>query len=251
MHLVAFNEGVRGDKFKEVMKILPWLVGALTLSICLFLVVRYGLNPKPIAKMNPTVFENLEQVGAVVYRRLHVDIRKHKVIVVGSSPFIKGYEKVWDGFLRTALEQNDSFETILVQPELNFSHRWPTKSIYFGGPVNDLARQIESGLKKGNVFIHTANVLTPHSAEVEILKSLELQLGQPILVFSQQKFVVSRDQLNSILPACDEESLKFQLSCLAEHFSKRFFRKKLSQDKLYAGLEQIGRSDYIVYITQP
>src|SRR4051812_29027396 len=78
-----------------------WIAASVLISTLIYFTIRYGLSPKPIPVMNLTQFQNEEQIGADLYRRLRQNIRQERLLVLGSSADIPQIQSLWTGFLKT------------------------------------------------------------------------------------------------------------------------------------------------------
>src|SRR5262245_22285128 len=100
------------------MKRVLWILLALALSTGVYFTIRYGLRPKPIPILNVTEFSNGEQIGAVIYRRLRQNIRQERLVVLGSLPELAVSADVWNGFLKTAVEDKVRVDAFFQWPNL-------------------------------------------------------------------------------------------------------------------------------------
>ena len=57
------------------MKRWIWFLVSIFISTGVYFTLRYGLRPKPIPVLNATEFNEAQQIGAVVYKRLRQEIR--------------------------------------------------------------------------------------------------------------------------------------------------------------------------------
>src|SRR5262245_15619123 len=84
-----------------------WIFLAVMISTGVYFTIRYGLRPKPIPVLNPTEFQELKQIGVVLYKRLHQNIRAERIVMLGSSEDIKGYEQIWQGLAESVLADKE------------------------------------------------------------------------------------------------------------------------------------------------
>jgi hypothetical protein len=66
-------------KFLTLGIVFVGLMGAF-----IYFMFTRGVHPKPVRVMKPTAFEQPEQIGAVIYRRLKFDLAEFDVIVFGT-----------------------------------------------------------------------------------------------------------------------------------------------------------------------
>ena len=84
----------------------------------LFVFFGGNVELQPTRVLNPTNFSKPEEIGAIVFRRFWQELHTEKLVVVGSSPFLKEYDRVWLGFLSVANESKLHFDKVFTQPGL-------------------------------------------------------------------------------------------------------------------------------------
>lgn len=234
---------------------LKWFFFICFLGVAVFLYF-FGLNPKPVAQIQPTAFERSEQIGAVVYRRLFQDFRELSIVILGSSPFVKDYEQVWAGLLRTF--QADQKNLALPLQDAGMRRLpvvYKSVSIDLIADEERLVAYIRDALKRNEkVIIHTSVNRSLQRFPSDLIQHLEKEFQQPILSLSQAKMVVQAQQESQVQPPCNEAQEKdalSALSCWSLSFSRRFYRKHLDSSLIYAAMEKHGHHDYVLYIYQP
>lgn len=236
-----------------------WVPLALVLSFGLYFALKWGLKPKPIPQINPSQFESLEQVGAVTYRRLRSALRQEKMVVVGSAPWIRDYERLWNGFIAAAREDHWQIHVLFEDPTLrpikDFSDlnrrplAWPDASA-------QVIKEIKEDLRFGHlVVVHTTFNHSAHRGETSLVKELEAAFHRPWTALTMLGFAVTAEELENLQPLCIDEmaptSRREYAACAAARLSRRFLRKHLDPTRIWAAVEQHGLKDYFIFVHEP
>ncbi|MCB0391545.1 MAG: hypothetical protein KDD58_09645 [Bdellovibrionales bacterium] len=230
-----------------------WLITGLVGSFCfaLLVIALMGIEPRAIKIINPSQFENLQHMGFSIYQRLNQDTNQSKVVIFGSSPFIKNYQSVWEGFL-LAQKKYKHEPTILIEFNgLETLKKFSSfKKVFKVDTVEQAFELVNQEINNGKVLVHTTSNISTYLNKRSLSEKL---LEQKILTvsFSQARFAVSKEVMNEWQPPCDENQIFTLLTCKAIEASKKYFRKKLSPNELIGVVEKHGSFDYLAFISQP
>jgi len=237
---------------------LVWVPLALILSVSIYFAIKWGLKPKPIPQINPTQFASPEEAGALLYRRFHPILRQEKMVVLGSAPWVRDYERVWNGFLAAAREDKRKIDTLYEDPALRPIKdflgmkrqplAWPSLS-------PELAEDLKKHLQFGRlIVIHTTFNHSSYRAEDSLTKDLEKALRRPWTALSMLTFPVNAAELENLQPPCPDEVAPTTrgdyVACTSVRISRRFMRKKLDPRLNWLASERHGLGDYFVFIHQ-
>lgn len=238
-----------------------WIVLAVSVSTTVYFTIRYGLRPKPIPVMNPTKFESLDQIGVVIYKRLHQNIRAERLVVLGSSPNLKDYDHVWAGLLQMALTNKK--QKVAVFNHESLSADWVKKNgltaTSFSSADLDsdsLIKKLKDMVSKGQlIFVHLPTIESSHLVNHSLSKRLDPVLRQPVLALSTLRFAINQDELDEIQSQCldtseDPRGLR-RLECAANKVARKFVKKRLSTENIWSVVERHGLKEYLVFIHQP
>ncbi len=231
-----------------------WVFVAVVLSSGIYFSIRYGLRPKPIPMMKPTVFADYEEMGSMLFKRLSQPIRSEKIIVLGYEPTLSEANLIWQGLLKAAR-----------------SHRVQINKIYYLGSENlpgyfqslkvedlDLS-QIESikeqliraKRRNGiNVFIVPTDQAT-HLRKDSLTKKLESSALGPVLSLSQLPLILDSEEQEKVSSSCtelDPDDFRAKLDCTSFKFAKSQARRKLDPSKTYGALERHGLKEYLIFV---
>ena len=236
-----------------------WIPLSLVVSFGLYFSLKWGLKPKPIPQINPSRFELREQIGAVVYRRLRPALRQEKMVVLGSAPWIRDYEHIWNGFIGAAREDNWKIDLLYEDPSLRPIKAFSgleRKNLSWPEPEPALAAELKQHLQFGHlVIIHTTFNHSAHRTESSLSKELETSLKRPWTAISMLGFAVNADELLQIQPKCEAEMAPVTrndyVACAATRISRANFRKRLATDQLWGAMDRHGLKDYFLYVHEP
>lgn len=237
-----------------------WALLALLISSGVYFSIRYGLRPKPIPQLNPTVFENPEQIGVVTYHVLRASLRQERVIVLGSAPNIPDYQVVWDGFVKAALADGIKLDNVFQREELN------TPAALAGSKLKvvkiaDLGQaaflhEVEKGYRRGELeVLHLLNIEATHLIAGTITRQLQELPSLPVISISMLPMAVREDDLEQLQTTCvdprNDGKPEDRLGCASSRISRKYIRKRLPHDKWVAAIERYGLKEYLLYISEP
>jgi hypothetical protein len=237
-----------------------WILLSAALSSSIYLSIRYGLKPKPIPQINPTAFDKPEQIGATVYRRLRGQIRREGVLVLGSTPLVQSYDRIWDGFLRAAYEDRVHVEVayqlrdLLTPPAL--SNLRPSELGTDEKSRTPFVQEVLGHYRRGKmVVIHTLSEDASHLVKGSISRRLSRLPNNPVVSISIVPFAVTKEGVESLQPPCQDslsqEANNQRLACAAKRISEKFLRKHLPTDKYVAAVERHGLKEYLLFVYEP
>lgn len=240
---------------KRVASIIPALIIAVALAFGIFYSIDLLLKPKPIPKLKPTSFEEADQIGAVVYWSLKRELRPASLVILGSSPWVQDYEKIWSGFMLTAYSDKNFPKVIYQDPVL----KAPTaiKGLEVRQLPSALAdAEIERSPKEGELhFVHTVFSESSTFFENSYFGGIQAAENKDIISLTLVPLVVNEEELTKAYPSCPIEEVAEtdleQLGCILKRASKKYFRKKLDPNKIWAVMEQHGRNEYLLFVHEP
>lgn len=209
-----------------------WVILAVCASTAVYFTIRYGLRSKPIPVMNPTNFESAQKIGAVTYRRLRQNIRSERVVILGSS--IEADAAVWEGLIAEARADGEQIFEIRDGNPAEVRARIKAKQIVFVyGPTEEISHLVKDSLSK----------------------RLEKVVGHPVLAISALPFGVRSDDYDSLqtqcLDATDSNPHRARLDCAPQRVARKYLRKRLDPDKIWAVMERHGLKEYLLFIHRP
>jgi hypothetical protein len=237
-----------------------WALLALLISSGIYFSIRYGLQPKPIPQLNPTVFENPEQIGIVTYHVLRASLRQERVLVLGSTPSIPGYETIWDGFIKAALADGIKIDNIFQRDQLNAPPTLKDQKIRIVKDM-DIAKpsflsEVEKGYQRGELeLLHLLNLEATHLIPGTVTRRLQELPNLPVISISMLPMAVRQEDLEQLQPRCvdprSDHDPEERLGCASSRISRKYIRKRLPHDKWVAAIERYGLKEYLLFISEP
>ncbi len=200
-----------------------------------------------------------EQIGAVVYRRLRPALRQEKMVVLGSAPWIRDYEQIWNGFIAAAREDkwkvNFIYEDQDLRPIKDFSGL-QRKTLSWPDLEPDSIKEIKNHLQFGHlILIHTTFNHSSHRGETSLSRQLESRLNGPWTAISMLGFAVNEEEGALLQPPCEDPMSPATrgdyVACAANRISRRYYRKRLDPMAYWAAMDLHGLKDYFLYIHEP
>lgn len=218
-----------------------WIIAAFCVSTGVYFTIRYGLRPKPIPVMNPTQFENPEQIGVVVYKRLRQNVRADRVVVLGSSPGSEEDGQIWLGFEKAASADK---ETVVVMPLKEVSDK------------EALFAKIQEAIQARKLVLVTGlTTEVSHLVPDSFVKLLEKSRKHPVHSIAIQRLAVTTPEYDDVqtqcLDATEEESGHHRLECAAQRVARKYLKRKLAPDQLWGVMERHGLKEYLLFIHRP
>jgi hypothetical protein len=242
------------------MKRWLWILAAIFISTLVYSTIRYGLRPKPIPVLNPTEFEDLQQIGAVVYKRLRQNIRPERLIVLGSSRELAGYENIWLGFLKTASADQ-------VKIDVFFQHEGVSLPADIGGwetlPFNesmvhsgDLVKLVRDRLQVGHlVVVHGLSEEVSHLIKDSLSRQLDEVVHHPVLSLSTLPVSSKANDAEAVNPDCLNPAAApdglVRFECAKARVAKAMLKKRLAEDKIWGVMERHGLQEYLIFVRIP
>lgn len=236
-----------------------WILVAISVSTTVYFTIRYGLRPKPIPVMNPTSFERREQIGIVVYKRLRQNIRSERLVLLGGAPDVIGNAEIWSGLLQAAAADKERIVVFSPDRDLPLAPSEQVEIVPYSeeafqnGTLVELAHE---RLASGRLVILIATTSqVSHLVSRSLSQQLDRKMGHPVLSVSSLKFVLDEEGINEMEPEClepsaDKDAMR-RLSCAASRVSRKYSKKRLAREKIWAVMERHGLKEYLIFIHQP
>lgn len=217
-----------------------WVIVAISISTAVYFTIRYGLRPKPIPVLNPTHFENAEQIGTSIYKLLRQNVRADHLVLLGSSPGMEEDALIWDGFAKAAAVDRESVETIVLKD------------------VTDRAvmlSQIREWIKaKKLVLVRGLTPEVSHLVKESWSKYFDRELKHPVLSISTMRLAINPEEYDDVQTQCldpDDDTGLRKLDCAAQKVARKYLKRNLAPEKLWAVMERHGLKEYLLFIHRP
>ncbi len=232
----------------------------MVISTGVYFTIRYGLRPKPIPVLNPTQFQELKQIGTVLYKRLHQNIRAERIVLLGSSEEVKDYEQVWAGLIESALADKEKivfFTREGMKPILNAAGADIVMFTEAQAQSDELFKEIGKRLqRKQLVVVHASTQEITHLVKGSISQRMDPVIRHPVLSISSLRFAIQDAEIDNLQPQClaapeeGKEGIQ-RLRCAAFKVARKFLKKNLDAGHIWAVAERHGLKEYLVFIHRP
>jgi hypothetical protein len=235
------------------MKRWLWFSLSLLISTGVYFTIRYGLRPKPIPVMNATEFSNMQEIGAVVYRRLRQEIRNERVVLLGSSPELADYEEVWSGLLKTALADQVKVTVLFQKEGLHPPAGGAWQTISFDENMvrsGELLNAVKQKMQAGDlVVIQAPSTEVSHLIKDSLSRELDTASGRPVLSISSLDVSLTNAEQNDLQAQClSAQELASRIDCAEARVGKNLLKKKMTSGKIVAVLERHGLKEYLLFV---
>lgn len=208
------------------------IAGSIFILVCvvhILLLFKKGYQP-PVKKiMSPSEFSRPEDIGAALARRFWVDLREKQVVVLATSKALQTGMQIWGGFVSASKGRG-----------IEFKHE-------FTEPIDWTAVKAAVADGGGKVLLH----MSSSDTLAEVVKSQV----EGALLLMQAPFVVRSEDEQMLGDCVETENFKMResvhLSCNSLEVSRRYYRKKLSKNKLIAVVENPSGIKQVLYVHEP
>lgn len=205
--------------------------------------------------MSPTEFSELEQIGAVVYKRLRQNVRAERLVLLGSNQDLQNDFLIWSGFLKTAAADGEKIYYLSPKgmPPVPAHPAWESADY---DPAGDLPARVKEKLaSKRLVVVHAPTREVSHFVKTSLSRQLDPVAHHPVLSISSLRFALSREEQDSLQTQCLDASTENEgenrLSCASQKVSRKYQRKNLDAAKIWAVIERHGLKEYLVFVHAP
>lgn len=225
-----------------------------------YLTIRYGLRPKPIPIINPSVFSTPEEIGKATYHALRSAIRAEKVVVFGSTSLIPQYPQVWDGLVRAALDDHVRIDVVFARSDLGLPPSAVGLHLQQVSPeslsTSEFLKDVTSAYHRGQLaLLYLMNLESSHLMKDSVTRKLQELPNSPIVAISMLPFGVRSEDVDQMNTQCldprDQDDGEQRLACAVARISRRYLRKKLPQDKWVGAVESHGLKEYLLFVSAP
>lgn len=246
-----------------MFKRLYWIVTALLFASGIAVVVYFSLEPKSVPKIKLSQFATPLEAAAAVHKRLDLELRDAKVLMIGVWPGQKQEGEVLAGLLKFLHADAPNAVTILdralVQEEsmaaVPFEDFGTTLSFGVRDDVPSMVPVIQAALAEGKkVFIVTASYFSSQLLGYGPASKLVGEYQLPITSISMAPFPLDRTDEARHEVQCitgEDGAGTGPLGCNVIYKARSVYRKKKDPNRWNAMLDLVGGRDYLWLIIPP
>ena len=221
-------------------------------------VVFFGLQPRPIPKINLSVFPSPSHVANAVLVSLPGELQESSIVVIGMNPrnpFLKQSLEYFLMLIQTqpsrfgAVVADESFSDLQVPTDLSFEH------FSFAQQKDRLLSGLKTiQEKKVHLLMLVPQSEASHKIPQSLVSELQKSVGeQPIMSLIFSNFPRRREDESNLEIPCNtgpkDSEQTGSLGCLILQSSRVLYRKHLKAGTWVGLLNQVGGSDYVFLIT--
>lgn len=243
------------------MKLFAYIFGVLfIMTVGIFFILRMGYTPQPVGIMKPSHFERPEEIGAAVYRRFYVPIEEKKLVVFGIPAQPEFHRSILRGFLETAAAEKRPFDLMITEadmPVLDLSGIPPLEirpmrtNTDMQGELVDALNEAKAAGKR--TLLYVPNVFSTHLLGGNMINRLEALTSQQLFSITSAPLALRQNQEYIVDPVCIGSQVDGQglapLGCAIMLSSRAVYRKKITQDKWVAMMNDQKREDYLLMVS--
>lgn len=208
--------------------------------------IYFGVQPKPVAKIDLSSFSNPQELGEAIYDRLFLELKEVPVFFLGVQPDSKD-----DYLVLTGLLKKLNVDQVFIDPRLEFQELISNTQNF---DSNADLQLIENGILKAQsekqrlAFI-VPNIYSSLLVKENIAAKLSQNKNINIISFTLAELVWSRSQESKMPIPCitgTDPTGTGNLGCMILQKSRSIYRKTKTADRFYGLMVQTGIKDYIV-----
>lgn len=105
------------------------MICILFTGAAMVMLIKGRVEVEPVRILNPTTFDRPEEVGAILFRRFWNEINSERLTVFASTPSVKGYDRIWKGFLLVAEANHIQFDRFFSESQLKPISTLPSEPV--------------------------------------------------------------------------------------------------------------------------
>ena len=98
------------------------------------LIIYFGMQPRPVGKINLSTFESTEILADAVLMRLREEIMKSPVLFLGIQPDNKEHLKIWQKFIEKNQDPKMKYSVIVIDKFLSENGRFSKRKLSNADP---------------------------------------------------------------------------------------------------------------------
>jgi hypothetical protein len=225
------------------------------------LIIYYGMQPRPVRKINLSTFESTEVLADAVLMRLREEIMKSPVLFLGIQPENKEHLQIWQKFMEKNQDPKMKYSVVVIDKFLSADGLENPEIIDTKEQVQALLSGFQTALSRGQRVV----VVVPNLFGAQVIKGnvvnqikdgwskLASPWPEPMSI-SLSDFPRKREQEKDMKPQCmtnvADETGEGALGCLVVGAARNNYRKKRTPGQKVGLLQQVGLKDYLLLYTQ-
>ena len=222
-------------------------------------VIYFGLQPRPVQKVQMSTFPTANHVANAVLLALPQELQESSLIFIGANPQDPFLRESLEAFLILAQSQPIKFDAVLADESFS-TWSLPQNLSFEHFPIREQESRFIGGLsgvleKKLRLLVLVPTVEASHKLPGSLLSSVQEKYPQvPILGLLFANFPRSREQEKSMQIPCNtgshDQGQVASVGCLILQSSRALYRKHYPEGKWVGFLDQVGSLDFVFLLTK-
>lgn len=218
--------------------------------------VYFGIQPKAVPKITLSGFENPEEMGQAIFKRLRLEIQSASILFLGVIPEQKAHYQIWQQLLQESIQPGWKYDQIVIEKNLPYielltKNSAPAELLDLKADFDRLAVGLKKAVaEKKRVVIIAPSIYISHLLKGNTVDRLQNEHNLKVVSFSSSTFPLSSDQEKNMDIPCvvneQDHSGAGLLGCFIVKSSRITYRKKKVLGKYPGLVDQVGSQDYLV-----
>jgi len=219
-------------------------------------VLAFGINPKPVDKINLSEFENNQVVVSSALHSLRQEIKNLPIFILGVDPQDPTHNEFLMKFLELSSEPGLKYDGVVIDQSLSIPNGLEAEVFSIANEKERFLSGIQTALdKKIRLLVVVPNLIAASILPRGISKDLKIKYAEPVFMsLSLSNFPRNREQEPALSIPCntgeDDLSQTSKLGCLILQKSRALYRKKMKKDSVIGFMIQVGTTDYVFSLTK-
>jgi hypothetical protein len=212
-----------------------WVIGIASLLFAagaLKVLFQGDVELQPQRVLNPSNFNRPEEIGAMAFRRFWQEFHEEKLFIIGSSPHLKDYDKIWHGLIAVAKVNGVTFDKVFAQEGLR--------------PIS--AESLPLDWEQIQLALVSSKKILVHLVATDEMWDQTVSRTTGGFILFQSVLPLEADEKNLMSASCMSDDKKFQLGCKslkALGFGKK---KKFDPAQITAVIEKYGLREHVLFV---
>lgn len=218
-----------------------------------FMVVKFGLNPKPISIIKASNFEEPEKLARYIFRQLYPKLKLVPILAFGDDISNPYSQKVVESLFQFLSQESKKPVSLYTDRDfLNYS-TVPLSGVKYTKldviNIEDLSKKINADGSEYLIILLFKNEDVIHNFKQSTVNQLEFSLSREILTFSFWSLENVKDT-EELKPCEDPHEFIKWMDCLKENRARSIVitRKKVDPIKPIGILDRVSEKDFFIFL---
>lgn len=249
-HLPAGRQNVTESNMKTKFLVSGFLIMVLA---GVFFTLKFGLQPRPLAKINISSFETPLKFAESIELRLREEIKATPILILGYQPEKPHQLELVREFLKSNKEPEMSYEAVVADEHLDLpTEIGVSEKIDTNQKIEALAQGLKTALEqKRRVVLIVPSIYSAQLVGGNVADLLKRQYQLPIGSFTVVELPRTREQEKEVTIPClmkdADNTGTGSLGCAILQAGRATYRKKMPPGFRTGMMDQRGGSDFLIF----